>query len=286
MSDDEEVTIFMPTAFFRHPSSRARATQTEPATPVVANSQAPSSPIPCVGSKSAGETYFGDTLIGGYPDEPAAPVLAPAAEPASLRIRPRSDARVSPSGRTSPTIVAQVKRLLERLARPRAQLAYIRSPNATKYALGMLGLFIGVTFAVVVSSGRARGPLTAPAVQKSASEPTGKLDQELEQPTIDEPNRGAAPLQVQEPVHKEAPLQVQESSQVDKKEARPFIIYAISGDYTARAKQALLWTLSGQCERAVANYRALIVDDTENTPLYESLLVEAERRCSLREVQP
>ena len=284
MSDDEDVTIFMPTEFFRHPSRRARATQTEPATPVVANSQAPSSPIPCVGLKSEGETYFGDTLIGGYPDEPAARVSVPAAEPASLRIRPRSDARVSPSGRTSPTIVAQVKMLLERLARPRAQLAYIRSPNATKYALGMLGLFIGVTFAVVVSSGRA--PLTAPAVQKMASEPTGKLDHELDQPTIDEPNRGAAPLQVQEPVDKEAPLQVQEPSQVDKKEARPFIIYAISVDYTARAKQALLWTLSGQCERAVASYRALIVDDTENTPLYESLLVEAERRCSLREVQP
>lgn len=286
MSDDDEVTIFMPTAFFRHPSNRARAPQTEPAIPIVANSAAPSSPIPCVGLKSAGETYFGDTLIGGYPDEPAAPVLAPAAAPASLRIRPNLDARVNPSGRTSPTIGAQVKMLLERFARPRAQLASIRSPNATKYALGMLGLLIGVTFAVVVSSGHARGPLTALAVQKRSSEPTGKLNQELDKPTINEPNRGAAPLQVQDPVHKEVPLQVQEPSQVDKKEARPFMIYAISHDYTARAKQALLWTLSGQCERAVTSYRALIVDDTENTLLYESLLVEAERRCSLREVQP
>jgi hypothetical protein len=149
-----------------------------------------------------------------------------------------------------------------------------------------------------VSSGRARESLTAPELQKTSSEPTGRLEQGLDETAINKPNRFDGPSQVQEPVREDepsqvtepvrndVPIEVQKPSQVGEKGASPFMIYAISGDYTARAKQALLWTLSGQCERAVASYRVLIVDDTENTTLYEALLVEAERRCSLREVQP
>ena len=267
MSDSDDPTRLMPTPYLRLASIRAQTRPKEQltqATPLI--SIAPSSAIPSVGVKGAGETYFGDTIVAAFPESDAA-LVADCGQKSKDPARP---AVVVSANLARKEWSARLSLLLDALRAAKERVVSSKHSRTTKVALGALGFLLGITLAVALSPDDSE----TTSAQGTASHPV----------SVDITN---AEKQLPFAPALSNLMPATESGRIDEQhQASPVTLYAMTGKHVTKAKRALLATISGKCEPALALYRELLSQDEGNRALYVSLLAEVERRCSKRKDQP
>lgn len=252
MPGNDDETRLMPTPFVSLTSIQAQTRQAEQATPLIV---VPSS-APTVGVSGAGETYFGDTVFGAFPESE----LAPAADYGAKSKTSLPLAQVLASAKlTHRAPSTRPSALLDLLRAAQKRVVLSKQLRTTKVALAAVGFLLGVPLAVALSP------------DGSASK-VDTVDDAVQVPAAP---GSSNPLPVTDPgvvVNQDKPL--------------PVTLYALTGKPAAKAREALLFTVSGKYEQALALYRELLSEDEGNVRLYVPIISELERRRGKGKNQP